>query len=82
MTVNITSPMILFWGLDFHHQGWYTVGGVIHRTPGDKVGGRLRFFYYSPPTLGGTYCRGVVTRGGDSIGYKRVLLPYSRQSGG
>ena len=27
------------------------------------------------------YCRGVLTRGADSSGYKRVLLPYSRHPG-
>ena len=48
----------------------------MHRTPADKSGWSFGILDYSPPRV--VYCRSVITRGGDSSGCKRVLLPYSR----
>ena len=40
LTVYTTPPVIIFYVLEFYRPGWHTVGYGIHRTPGDKVGGR------------------------------------------
>ena len=78
MTVYNTPPVVIFCVLDFITWGGILWGCGIHCTPGDKVGGRLGFNIFHYPRV--VYCRGVI-RGGGSSGYKRVLLPYSRQSG-